>query len=105
MSRARGDQRRARLDVALDERVNMDGMVARNGGQPDPTRECVEILGADLLRPLSSSRRPVAHFDGTDDNDLAGFIGVEVALGIAEWKLRLVDLDDPLERLALRVDH
>src|SRR6266851_5410036 len=83
----------------------MDGMVARNGGQPDPARECIEILGADPLRPLSFSRRPVAHFDGTDDDDLAGFIGVEVGLGVAEWDLRLVDLDDPLERLALWVDH
>jgi len=47
----------------------------------------------------------VAHLDGADDEYLAGPGGVEIALAVPKWDLRLIDLDDPLERFALGVNH
>src|SRR5712691_11732180 len=61
--------------------------------------------GPDFLWFLGLSGRTVAHLDGADDEYLAGPGGVEIALAVPKWDLRLIDLDDPLERFALGVNH
>ncbi len=60
-------------------------------------------IAARRSRPESVSR--YAHLDGADDEYLAGPGGVEIALAVPKWDLRLIDLDDPLERFALGVNH
>ncbi len=101
-----GDQCRARRDVGLDEGVNVRGVVAGNGREPDAARQGVEVLPPESLGSLRLPDGPVDHFDGTDDDDLAGLQrGVGILVVGAERHLGLIHFDHALQRIAVGIDH
>ncbi len=100
-----GDQGCARGDVRFDERVKMNGLVARNGRQADATRQSVEISSAVFLGLVRFSGGMVDHLDSTDDENFASLERAgEVVIG-TKGHLGLVDLDDAFQRIAVRIDH
>ena len=47
----------------------------------------------------------IDHFDRTGDEDFAGVARLEKRVGYPKWYFRLINLNDPFERFAIRVDH
>ena len=100
-----GDQCRARRDVGLDEGVDVRRVVAGYRREPDAPRKGIEVFLPESLGSLRLPGGPVDHFDGADDDDLAGLErGVGIVVG-AERHLGLVHFDHSLQRIAVGIDH
>src|SRR5271169_4198237 len=80
--------------------MDVDSLVARESLKANPAGQRVEVLRPDFLGLLRLSRRVVAHLDGTDYDDFARLIGIEIGLGVPERDLRLVDLDHEAAQVA-----
>lgn len=100
-----GEQGGTRGDVRLDEGVNVDGFVARYGGETDAARQSVEVAGTVPLGFVRLSCGVVDHLDSPDDKNLAA---LERTVGVGVGSQRhfgLVDLDDTFQRITVRIDH
>jgi hypothetical protein len=47
----------------------------------------------------------INHLDRPDHEDLGGIASLEEGIALAERNIRLIDLDDALQRIAFRIDH
>lgn len=99
------DQRRARRDVRLDEGVDVVGVVAGNGGEPDASRQGVEVFSAKSLGSLRLSGGPVDDLDGAEDDDLTGLERAVGAVVGTQRHFGLVNFDHALQRVAIGIDH
>jgi len=100
-----GDQGRTGSDVRLDEGVNVDGLVARDGGEADAARQGVEVSSAVSLGFVRLPGRMVDHLHRADDEHLAGLERTRRVFIRPKWHFGLVDLDDALQRIAVRINH
>src|SRR5271154_5222178 len=45
------------------------------------------------------------HLDGPYDEDFSGVAALKDSIAFAEWDFRLIDFNDPFQRLAIRIEH
>lgn len=83
----------------------MGGLVAWNGGKSDTPRQGVEISTAERPWFVRLPSRVINNLDRADDDDLAGLEQVsEIVVG-TKRHFHLVNFDDALQRIAVRIDH
>ena len=64
----------------------------------------IEIFGV-LASRLGLVGVAINHLDGHGDEDFAGIVALEKGFAFAEGNFRLIDFDDALQGIAIRVDH
>ena len=99
-----GEQRRSALHVGPHEGLDRRGGIVRDHGKADAAGPGIEVFGPVPPR-LGRIGVAIDHLDSSDNEDFSGVAGIEERVACAERDFRLIDLDDPFERLPVRIDH
>jgi hypothetical protein len=86
------------------ERFDRRRRIVGDHGEAYSTGARVEVFGvfASRLGPIDVA---IDHLDGSDDEDFACIAAFEETVAFAKGNFRLIDLDDALQGIAIRVDH
>ena len=99
-----GEQRGSVLHIGPHEGFDRRSGIVRDHGEADAARARIEVF-----RSHSSGLRlvdvAINHLDGTGNQYFPRLPGIEERVAGSEGDLRLIDLNHPFKRLAVRIDH
>jgi hypothetical protein len=93
-----------RFTLALTKASIEAAEFVRDHGEADAAGPCIEVFGP-FLPWLGLVGVAVDHLDGSGNEDFPGIAGIEERVTDAEGDFRLIDFNDPFERLPVRIDH
>ena len=99
-----GDQRGSRLHVGPHEGLDRRGRIVGDHGEAETAGARAKVLCSFPSGP-GCVGVPINHLNGAGDEDFPGVAWLEERIADAEWNLRLIDLDNPFEGIAVRIDH
>ena len=98
------EQRGSALHVGSHESFDRRGGVVGDHGEANAARTRIEIFRV-LAPRLGLIDVVIDHLDGAHDKDFSNIDGLKECITFAEGHFRLIDLDDSLQRFAIRIDH
>ena len=92
------------LHVGLDERLDRLGGIVGDSGEAESAGARIDILGV-LAARLSLIGVAINHLDRSYHDDFGGIAWFEESVAFTQWDFRLIDFDDPFERIAIWINH
>jgi hypothetical protein len=99
-----GEERGSTLHVGSHEGLDRCRGIVGDHSQAYSAGARIEAFGV-LASRLGLIGVAIDHLDGPDDEDFAGIAGLEDGVAFPEGNFRLIDFDDALQGIAIRVDH
>src|ERR1700750_3507910 len=96
------NQRSTWLHICPHKGFDLRGRIVGDHGKAETTGARAEVLRS-LPSGLGRVGIPVNYLDCSGDEDFPGVAGLEVRVADPEWNLRLINLNDPFKRSAVRI--
>ena len=94
----------SRLHVGLDERLDRRGRIVGDSGEAKSTGARIDIFGV-LAARVRLIGVAINHLDGSDHQDFSGVARLEKGVAFTQWDFRLIDFNDPFERVSIWINH
>src|SRR5450759_1179748 len=99
-----GEQRGYAPHIRPHEGFDRSGGIVHDHGEADAARARIEIFCV-LASRLGLIDVAIDHLDGADDEDFSCIAAIEKLIASTEGDFGLIDFDDSLQRLPIRIDH
>ncbi len=99
-----GEQRGSTLHVGSYEGFDRRGGIVGDHGESNAARTRIKVFRV-LASRLGLVGVAIDHFNSADDEDFARIARLEECIAFAEGDFGLIDFDDSLQRLPVRIDH
>ena len=99
-----GEQRGSALRIGSHEGFGRGGGIVGDHGESNAARTGIEIFRV-LASRLGLIAVVIDHLDGPDDKNFPRITRLEEGIAFTERNFRLIDLNDPLQWLAIRINH
>jgi len=94
----------SRLHIRPDERLDRRGGIVGDSGEAEAAGARIDIFGV-LATRVSLIGVAINHLDGPDHDDFSGIARFEEGIAFTQWDFRLIDFDDPFQRVPIWIDH